>query len=396
MTFNVGLKKEDLFTGKLSFVLMLFFLFSINFSIAVCYIFFSLLIITSSFAFFNSKDKVLLPPYFKALILFSILTLLSTIFSIDKTASIKDNKELFVYLLIPIFILIIKKETMLRISMHTVLASAVISSVIGIVISLKDGYSLSHRLKGLSSHWMTYSGLLMMALVFFMVFNAYENNKKKKILIFLLLIPLLISILFSLTRCTWVGIFVSLSIFGVFYFRKYPKILIFSIAILTLSFFFFPGGSIKLRVFSIFDINNVTNKDRLYMAYTTLEIIKQYPLTGVGADNVKKVYPRYRHKNATKNNPHLHNNFFQIGAERGVFTLLAFTAFLIFVFIGLLKKIKYGTILEKRVATSVLFVLIAFITAGMFEYNFGDTEIKFLLLFFISLPFLNIYKTDKG
>ena len=147
--------------------------------------------------------------------------------------------------------------------------------------------------------------------------------------------------------------------------------------------------------FSIFDINNVTNKDRLYMAYTSLQIVKDHPLSGVGSDNVKKVYPKYRHENATKNNPHLHNNFFQIAAERGIFTLISFIIFFVSIFSGLAWKIKNGTGLEKRVSSAVLFMLISFLTAGMFEYNFGDTELKFLLLFFISLPYLTIYQVEN-
>ncbi len=391
MIFNTILDKKETFTIKFSFILILFFLFSINFSIALCYISFLILIITASFQYFKNKSKLKLPPYFKFLILFSLLTLISTIFSIDKMASIKDNKELFIYLLIPIFILIIKKTSMLLISIYTVFISAILSSIIGIAISLHEGVSLSHRLKGFSSHWMTYSGLLMMTFVFFTVFNTYEKNIKKRTLVFLFLIPIMISILLSLTRSAWIGTFVSLGIFGVYFFRNRIKVLIFPTIILILIFIFLPG-SVKARFFSIFDLNNVTTKDRLYMAYTTMEIIKEYPLTGVGPDNVKKVYPDYRHKDAKKNNPHLHNNFFQIIAERGIFTMLSFTAFLICIPIGLVRKIRGGTTLEKRISSSVFFAVIAFVTAGMFEYNFGDAEIKFLFLFFISLPYINMFE----
>jgi len=385
---------EEKIPEKISFIFTLVFLFSINFSIALCYMVFPILIVSSSISFFKNDMKMIFPPYIKYLAIFSILTFVSTIFSVDKIASIKDNKELFVYLLIPVFILTIKKVAVFRISIYTVFYSAVLSSLIGIIISVREGISLSHRLKGFSSHWMTYSGLLMMVFVFFTVFNIYEKKRKLKILNFILLIPILTSILLSLTRSTWIGIFISTGIFFIYYFRKQPKLLIGSALILSILFFLLPG-SIKSRVFSIFDINNVTNKDRLHMAYTTMQIVKDHPLTGVGSDNVKMVYPRYRHRNATKNNPHLHNNFFQIAAERGIFTLISFIAFFISIFTGLARKIRDGTGLEKRISSAVLFMLISFLTAGMFEYNFGDTELKFLLLFFISLPYLNIYKAGN-
>ncbi len=394
MNIETGFETGDKIPGKISFILTLVFLFSINFSIALCYMVFPLLLISSSICFFNNGRKIVLPPYFKYLVIFSILTFISTIFSVDRIASIKDNKEFFVYLLIPVFILTIKRAAMFRIAVHTVFYSAVVSSLIGIMISAREGISLSHRLKGFSSHWMTYSGLLMMVFVFFAVFNIYEKNKKMKIFNYILLIPVLTSILFSLTRSTWIGIFASIGIFFIYYFRSRPRILIVSAIVLSILFLILPG-SIKSRMFSIFDINNVTNKDRLHMAYTALQIVKEHPLTGVGSDNVKKVYPNYRHKNATKNNPHLHNNFFQVAAERGIFTLISFIVFFVSIFIGLFRKIKNGTVLEKRVSSAVLFMLISFLIAGMFEYNFGDTELKFLLLFFISLPYLKIYQIEN-
>ena len=394
MKIETGYETDDRIPEKISFILTLVFLFSINFSIALCYMVFSVLLISSSICFFNNGRKITFPPYFKYLVIFSILTFISTIFSIDRIASIKDNKELFVYLLVPVFILTIKRASMFRIAVYTVFYSAIVSSLFGIIISAREGISLTHRLKGFSSHWMTYSGLLMMVFVFFAVFNIYEKKRTLKILNFVLLIPILTSILLSLTRSTWIGIFISTGIFFVYYFRKQPKLLIGSALILSILFFLLPG-SIKSRVFSIFDINNVTNKDRLHMAYTTLQIVKDHPLTGVGSDNVKKVYPEYRHKNATKNNPHLHNNFFQIAAERGILTLISFITFFVSIFIGLARKIRSGTVLEKRVSSAVLFMLISFLTAGMFEYNFGDTELKFLLLFFISLPYFNIYQVEN-
>ncbi len=218
---------------------------------------------------------------------------------------------------------------------------------------------------------------------------------KKKVLNFILLSPILASILLSLTRSAWIGIFISTGIFFIYYFRKKPKFLVTALALFLILFMLLPG-SIRSRVFSIFDINNTTNLDRLYMAYTTIEIVKDYPLTGVGPDNVKKIYSEYRHPDATKNNPHLHNNFFQIAAERGIFTLLVFILLFVSIIRDLSFKVRNGALLEKRISISVLFLVISFLISGMFEYNFGDTEIKFLFLFFISIPYLNIYNNEKS
>jgi len=41
-------------------------------------------------------------------------------------------------------------------------------------------------------------------------------------------------------------------------------------------------------------------------------------------------------------------------------------------------------------------VLAAFLLAGLFEYNFGDSEILILLLFFITIPYVVHDEQAKG
>ncbi|MEN8154006.1 MAG: O-antigen ligase family protein [Acidobacteriota bacterium] len=381
------LKKFIFNNDNFLFTLMLIFLFSSNFSIAVCYMTFSLILIFASYKMLKEKTKIQLPPFFKYLVLFSITTIISTIFAIDPLNSLNDNKELLIFLLVPVYVLILDRKRKVQIAIYTLLFSSFFSSLTGIITSLNKGISLSHRLKGFTSHWMTYSGLLMLVFIFFFIYTALREKGKQKYLNFILLSIVLISILLSLTRQVWVGIIVSIFIFIVFYFKKkpvFPVILIISLLILTLIL----PGSIKKRALSIFDINNETNKDRIYMAYTAIEMIKDYPLTGVGADNVKKVFRKYRHPDAKKDNPHLHNNFLQIGAERGLVSLAIFLILFLKIFSDLIKLIKHGDSYERNFSIPVLFLLIGFLTAGMFEYNFGDSEIKFILFFFLTLPFL--------
>ena len=69
------------------------------------------------------------------------------------------------------------------------------------------------------------------------------------------------------------------------------------------------------------------------MAEAGVEIIKDYPLLGVGPANVKEVYPLYRKHDAPRFRiPHLHNNVIQLWAERGVLALVAYL-FLQFLFL---------------------------------------------------------------
>jgi len=378
-------------SSQLSFYLLLAFLFLINFSIFGCYVIFVVLLIETFIFYLKRKNLPLIPKYFKFFFLYIFFTLLSTIFSVDKLNSLEDNKDIFIFFLIPVFIIVINSKKRLQISLVTVLLSAVISSLLGIFATIKEGISLQHRLKGLTSHWMTYSGLLMCVFIFFFIFLIFEKRKNFRIPMGISLISIMTAILFSQTRSVWVGIVFSLIIFII---TINPKIIFYIIPTFLLLIIILPE-SVKDRILSIFDPENETNKDRIFMIHTGINIFKDYPITGVGADNIKQVYKKYRHPEAKQDNPHLHNNFIQVLAERGIFAMISLIAVFILIFINLIQKIKNSVNFEKTISFGSFFVFIGFLIAGLFEYNFGDTEIKFLLFFFLSIPFLTFFPKNQ-
>ncbi len=87
---------------------------------------------------------------------------------------------------------------------------------------------------------------------------------------------------------------------------------------------------------------------------------------------------------------HLHNNFLQILAERGIFALASFLLACLFIILQMLKSLKSRAGDWRAITAGALFAFVGFLVAGLFEYNFGDSEIKFLLFYFISLPFLGL------
>jgi O-antigen ligase len=129
-----------------------------------------------------------------------------------------------------------------------------------------------------------------------------------------------------------------------------------------------------------------SNQDRVAMIRTGVRIIQEYPYTGVGPDMVMEVYPVYRDKAAVNQlNPHLHNVPIQIAAERG---LPALAIWLAFVF-----TLARDYLRQRRDAVWVFLsnagvaCLAAMIAAGMFEYNFGDSEFLMLFLLLATLPY---------
>jgi O-antigen ligase len=130
----------------------------------------------------------------------------------------------------------------------------------------------------------------------------------------------------------------------------------------------------------------LSNRDRVAMLHSGLRIIKDNPLTGVGPDMVVRVYPSYRDPQAVQQlNSHLHNVPLQIAAERGIPALLLWLWF-IFTLLRDFVKARHTTRVPS-IANAALACTVAMLAAGMFEYNFGDSEFLMLFLIVVTLPF---------
>jgi putative inorganic carbon (HCO3(-)) transporter len=375
----------------LAFALLLAFLFLIDVSIAACYILLTLILALFILYLLRGGKIPALPFFCYFFAAYIFFTLLATVFSVDRSASFRDNKELLIFLLIPIYLWLLDSWKKVRLSLWVVMGSAVFSALAGIFTVLRKGIVLSDRLKGFTSHWMTYAGLLMFPFIFFSVLLLLRRQgKKEAIVISGGLMTILAAIAFSLTRNVWLGIAAALGLFLIFFKPRYFLVLAPLLLILVL----LAPPAVKSRVLSIVDLHDRSNRDRIYMVYSGLKIFQDRPWTGVGSNNIEKVIAgnenRYRHPLAEQINPHLHNNFLQILAERGIFALASFTLACVFIILQLLKLLKVRSGEWRAVTAGVLFAFVGFLVAGLFEYNFGDSEIKFILFYFLSLPFLNL------
>lgn len=380
-----------------SLLFLLIFLFAINVSIAGAYI--ALFLLLPAFIYRVATQRQTIPDqplFFWYALVFTAATLISTAFSTDPMTSLRDNRSLLNFLLIPLLTLILFSVKRVNWALATLFSSTILVSIVGLFITLQrilngqEAISLSQRLKGFTSHWMTYSGLLMLSFVFFVVYQHYERNPTVKKLIIAGLAVMAVPIVLAQTRSVWVGIIVSVSLFLLSF--NWKRILVL-IPLVLIVYGLSPQG-IQERIKSIVDINSPSNRDRIHMVYTGWEIFKDFPVTGVGANNVASAYPQYRHPDAIQDNMHLHNNFLQMLAERGIIGLLALLAlfFIVARDLFILSRLdpSYPTSI---IAKSSFYTFIAFLVAGLFEYNFGDTELFFLLLFYITLPFLPPYQS---
>jgi O-antigen ligase len=167
-----------------------------------------------------------------------------------------------------------------------------------------------------------------------------------------------------------------------------PKTLII-IPIAAGLFFLIGPQNIKQRAIDIFSLKDLSNIHRIEYLKAGFQIIKDYPLLGTGPDMTDDVFqnPKYGLSDQARDNVHLHNNIIQIAAERGIPALVSWLVFMGWAFVSLLKLLIKRKPAVFPLAVAALAAFSALATAGLFEYNFGDSEITVLFLYIITIPF---------
>jgi O-antigen ligase len=150
-----------------------------------------------------------------------------------------------------------------------------------------------------------------------------------------------------------------------------------------------PGVGARFR--TIGDAADDTTRERLAMLEAGRRLGLENPLTGVGPGQLKHAYARVAPPEAVRRSTsHLHNTPLQIVVERGVvgliFCLWIFIAFLARG-IGILRRVPTEAPGDRALVLGSLAAVVTFLVAGLFEYNFGDTEVLLVAMALMALPF---------
>jgi len=331
----------------------------------------------------KKKQKISFPGFFWALLGYSFLSLVACIFSDNPKVSLIDSRELLLYLIVPLVYTGFQKIKDIKIANLALLASGLVSVLFSLFIFLFK-YEPGERISGFMGHYMTQAGLLLLFGTMALSMLLFSHTKTRYIWGGAFALSS-IALVLTLTRNAWVGLVVSAFILLLLY---KPKLVIVIPVVLALTFLVSPKN-IKKRALSVFNLNSYSNAIRIEYIKTGWEIIKEYPVFGTGPDTVDVIFqnPKYDLSRDARNNVHLHNNIIQIAAERGIFSLLAWLAFMIWAFISLLKQTKNKNSAIFPLSAAAMASLFALLAAGLFEYNFGDSEVITLFLYILTVPF---------
>jgi O-antigen ligase len=320
------------------------------------------------------------PAFFVPLVVYAALTLVSSAFSIDPRESFIDSRQLFLFLVVPIVARFARADRATA-TIDVVIALGAAGALVGIVQAMVFGYdNLNHRPVGALSHYMTYSGVLM--LVTCAAAARLILQPKEWIWPAIAVPALLVALVATQARNAWIGTFFAVC--ALLAVRNWK--LIIAAPILAALVLALAPAQYRARAYSIVDPNDPTNRDRVAMLHMGAAMVKDHPLMGVGPEMVQRVYAKYRPSYAVNpTNPHLHNVPVQIAAERGLLALAAWLVFVVVAAAGLFRQVRGGP--ARAIAGAGLAAVIAMVFAGLFEYNFGDSEFLILFLGLITLPF---------
>jgi O-antigen ligase len=313
-----------------------------------------------------------------------LVSILAVVFAVEPSKSFVKLKKLALLPLLPIGALPIVRAR-LRPILGALLASAAFVSVWGIVVYARAGGGLEARLHGISGFYMTVAGILMIValLAIAELLSALKDPRPRRI-VFLSITGgiVLVALLVTYTRGSWLG-FAAGAV--VLLWRRKAVLGVLAMAVVV--GFVVGPQSVRDRAASIVDPNHPMNVVRIGTWKHGLHMVGDRPLTGAGL-----VIPQRLMEEGAFVTPdgatlvphsHMHNAFLQIAVSMGLPALAVFLWLIVALYRAAARArcAPIRNLWEEGVTRAYPAILTALLVNGMFEWNFGDSEILGLLWF---------------
>jgi O-antigen ligase len=379
-TMSMPGARSVLSLDRVTFGLLLSFVAALQMSIFAAHVLLAATLVCWALLLVRERERPQAPAFFVPLLAYAAWTLVATLFSFNFSVSLVDDKQLVLFLIVPAVYQIARGDRAATV-IDIIVSVGAASAAVGIIqYGVLHFDALDRRPHGVLSHYMTYSGILMLvicAAVARLVFGCRDRTWPAVVMP-----ALVVALALTSTRGAWIGACAGVAVlFALKNVRLIALVPIAVVVVLALT-----PQSITARMTSVFDLQDPTIRDRVAMMRTGAAIIGDQPVTGIGPDMVSRMYVEYRDAlavNAT--NPHLHNVPLQIAAERGLPALALWLWFVGALVRSTWRQFRTGG--DRVLAAGALGAVAAMLAAGMFEYNFGDSEFLMLFLVLVTLPF---------
>lgn len=332
------------------------------------------------------------PRHWPFLALFAALSLLSMAFSEAPASGLPQIRKFYVWLMLVAVGSTFRKLAHTRWLTLAWLAGGTASALRGLwqfaskyqhaQSAGEDFYTayVGSRITGFNSHWMTFSGQIMIVLLAgaaLLLFGSPDKRARRALFICLPIVAL--ALVLAFTRGIWIATAAAL-LYLLWSWKRWTVALL---PVLALAALVLGPASLRERVTSLIRPHGQqdSNLHRVYTFRIGIEMIKAHPLLGLGLERVGPNVTRYIPPDLPQQLPigyygHLHNIYIHYAAERGIPALLALLAFFAFTLRNWLFRLRTrphapdAWVLRAGVA-----IVIGVLVTGLFEYNLGDSEV---------------------
>jgi len=379
---------------------------AILFSIAISQILLALALA----ALLLSGEKLRLPPIKLPLALFLLGTVISWVFSGELTAGVPQIRKFYVFLELLVVTSTVRDRLLIRRLVLTWAGVGGLIAVRGFVQfagklreaheqgrNFYDYYAPAERITGFMSHWMTFSGQEMLALIMLAAFLFFAPGALKRGWVWLSCGGLMaLALLLGFTRSIWLGT-AAAAMYLVWFYRRWLLALAPVAAILV---FVLSPAAIRERFTSLTSPKQGvdSNEFRMVTWRTGVRIIERHPVLGVGPEGIKYHFKDYVPAGTPLPDGwygHLHNIYLQYAAERGIATMMV----LMWLLFRILSDFRRGLAGLPPGRSDIRFVLhgaiavvLATMVEGFFEVNLGDTEVLTMFLVVVACGYLTLEK----
>jgi O-antigen ligase len=349
--------------------------------------------------------EVRFPPVTIPLALFSLGTVLAVVFAVHPGPGGFAIRKLALFVILLFGASLVAGSRHLSVLLSGFFLTAALAAVVGIGQFLfqyraaralhPEGiyvFMISDRITGFMGHWMNFGGQQMLVfalLAAFLLFGPRSGTfsslfSKRAGAAALALVAL--ALVLNLTRGVWLGcLAAAIYLVG----RARPRWLLALPAVALAAFLAAPGLVRERLRLVAHPSSDPSLAIRFEMWRVGLNMIRSHPWTGVGPNNIAPEYTLYLPPGTIPlagYRDHLHNNLFQLGAERGLPALAAWVWLMGALGWRLLQLA--GRLAEWRwLAEGAFAAWLAFVVEGFFEFNFGASPVLMAFLFVVAIPF---------
>lgn len=314
---------------------------------------------------------------------------LATLTAVDPYRSLLELRNVFEVLLFYLVVNQVTTEERATRLLRVLIAAGTAVALYGLAQSLAHGADF--RVYGTMSIYMTFAGLLMLVGLMTLAQLVYRTHWRQALWAAPALLLLLAALLMTHTRSAWLGFLAGCGVL----LGLYKKWLILALPFGMLTAFLLVPPAVQDRGLSILDRRGATAQQRLSMWSSGLRMLRDHPWTGVGMGVMPQMFQRYRDPDSPiepyRRLGHLHNNVVQIAAERGLLGLGCW----LWIWMAYAHQVwlLYRRLAPEHVGARALVVgslasVLGFHVEGLFEHNFGDSEVITLVYFLMALPFV--------